>query len=96
MRKEAPLRPLILAWAALLALLALTLGLAYVPMGKLNPVVALGIGGLKALIVLAIFMELREGPSLRRVFAAAGFFWLAILFSLSMTDYLARGSWHGQ
>ena len=42
MRKDAPLRPLILAWAALLALLALTLGLAYVPMGSVNPVVALG------------------------------------------------------
>jgi cytochrome c oxidase subunit 4 len=45
--------------------------------------------------VLAIFMELRKGPSLHWVFAGAGFFWLAVLFLLSMTDYLARASWHG-
>jgi len=94
MRKEAPLRPLILAWAALLALLGLTLGLSYLPMGPFNWAVALAIGGIKALIVLAVFMELREGASLRWVFAAAGFFWLGILLLLSMTDYATRAGWH--
>ena len=95
MRKEAPLLPLILAWVALLVLLGTTLGFAYVPMGQFNWLVALGIAGIKALIVLAVFMELRQGPSLRWVFAVAGFFWLTILFVLSLTDYLTRAGWHG-
>jgi cytochrome c oxidase subunit 4 len=93
MRKAAPLRPLILAWLALLLLLALTLGLAYVPIGRVNWLVALGVASAKALVVLAVFMELREGPSLRWVFAAAGFFWLAILLFLSLADYATRTGW---
>jgi cytochrome c oxidase subunit 4 len=93
-RKDAPLLPLILAWAALLGLLGLTLGLAYVPMGSVNWAVALAVAAVKALIVLAIFMELREGASLRWVFAAAGFFWLGILLLLTMTDYATRAGWH--
>jgi cytochrome c oxidase subunit IV len=84
------LRPLLLSWAALMILLGSTLGLAFVPLGSGNLVVALSIGTLKALIVLAVFMELREGPSLKWVFAAAGFFWLMIMFVLSATDYLTR------
>ena len=95
MSRDAPLRPLIVAWLALMVLLGTTLGLAYVPLGQFNWLVALGIAILKGLIVLAVFMELREGPSLHWVFAAAGFFWLMILFVLSLTDYLTRAGWHG-
>ena len=94
MSGKAPLRPLILAWLALLALLGLTAGLAYLPMGRFNLVAALAIAAAKALVVLAVFMELARGASLRWVFAAAGFFWLGILFLLSMTDYLTRADWH--
>lgn len=88
---KAPPLPLLLTWAVLLALLAATLGLAYVPMpGPMNTVVALGISVAKALLVLALFMKLFRAPALTRAAAAAGLFWLAVLFALSATDYLTR------
>ncbi|WP_448206938.1 cytochrome C oxidase subunit IV family protein [Azospirillum sp. sgz302134] len=86
----APPRSLVLTWLGLLALLGLTLGLAYVPMGTFNIVVALCVSAAKAALVVTIFMKLFRGPVLTRVAAGAGLFWLAILFSLAATDYLTR------
>ncbi|MBP2302430.1 cytochrome C oxidase subunit IV family protein [Azospirillum picis] len=84
-------RALLLTWVALLALLAATLALAYVPMsGPLNVAVALGISAGKALLVLAVFMKLFRASALTRAAAAAGLFWLGILFALAATDYLTR------
>ena len=90
MERDTSLKPLLLAWLALLVLLGTTLGLAFVPMGSFNIVVALSIGALKALVVFAVFMELWNRPSLKWVFAAAGFFWLMILMLLTAADYLTR------
>ena len=81
------------AWAALLALLAATLGLAYAPLGAGNLVVALTIATAKGLIVAAVFMKLAGRPSLRWVFAGAGLFWVVVLFALSLTDYATRTGW---
>lgn len=81
---------LIASWAALLILLALTVVLAYQPLGLLNTPLALGIATIKAIIVAAIFMELRERPGLTIAFALAGFFWLAILIWLSGADFVTR------
>jgi hypothetical protein len=43
---------------------------------------ALAIGTIKAVIVAAVFMELRHRGARTLVFAAAGLFWLAILLWL--------------
>jgi cytochrome c oxidase subunit 4 len=45
----------------------------------------------KALLVLLYFMHLRYGSHLNWIFAGASFFWLAILLSLTVGDYLTRG-----
>ncbi|UEM01804.1 cytochrome C oxidase subunit IV family protein [Skermanella rosea] len=90
MRENLPPLPLVLAWVALLALLGATLILAYVPMGPFNAVAAIGISVIKALLVVIIFMKLADSGNLVRFAAAAGLFWLAILFSLGATDYLTR------
>jgi cytochrome c oxidase subunit 4 len=84
--------PSILIWAVLglLALLGLTITLAYQRLGAFNTPLALAIATTKALIVAAIFMELRERRSLVIAFAGAGFFWLAILFWLAATDFTTR------
>ena len=71
-------------------LLGLTLGMAFVPLGKGNIAVAVAIGAAKALIVVFVFMELSRGHPLKLIFAGAGLFWLAILFGLSFTDYATR------
>ena len=77
-------------WLALLLLLAATTTLAFVPLGTFNVFVALGIAVAKALIVLLFFMELRGSVPLVRTFAAAGFFWLLIMITLTMADYTHR------
>ncbi|HEX5183459.1 MAG TPA: cytochrome C oxidase subunit IV family protein [Allosphingosinicella sp.] len=87
---SAALKRIWLCWAALLLLLATTTGAAFLPLGRFNPFVALAIAGAKALIVLIVFMELRRSSGLVRAFAAAGFFWLAILLTLTSADYLTR------
>jgi cytochrome c oxidase subunit 4 len=85
-----PPRILLLSWLALLACLALTVGLAYVPIGAFNTAIALTIALIKATLVAAIFMELREHRALVIAFAGAGFYWLAIMFWLVFADFLTR------
>jgi cytochrome c oxidase subunit 4 len=90
MRDYLPPQSLVLAWVGLLALLAATLVLAYVPMGSLNVVAGLAISALKTLLVVVLFMKLWDRGHLIRFTAGAGLFWLALLFALGATDYLTR------
>jgi len=76
--------------AALMALLALTVGAAFVELGPFNIVVAMLISIAKASLILLFFMHLRWAQPLLWVFAGAGFFWLAILILLAMSDYATR------
>lgn len=88
-----PWRPppaLLGAWLALLALLAATVTLSYVPLGHFNSVIALAIAATKAAIVAAVFMELRRRGARNYIFASAGLFWLGILLWLGMMDFLTR------
>jgi cytochrome c oxidase subunit 4 len=83
-------RAYLLVWAALIALLLLTLGSAYLKLGWLNGPINLAIALVKALLVMIFFMHLRSGHHMLRIVAAAGFFWLVILIGLAFTDILAR------
>jgi cytochrome c oxidase subunit IV len=85
-----PPRILLWSWLGLLGLLGLTVFIAYQPLGAFNTGLALTIALAKALIVAAIFMELRNGHGLIRTFAGSGFFWLAIMLWLALADYLTR------
>ena len=40
--------------------------------------------------VIVIAMEAHKEPPLIRLFAGLGFFWVAILFALTMLDYATR------
>jgi cytochrome c oxidase subunit 4 len=85
-----PPRALVLSWVGLLACLGLTVLVAYQPLGTLNTVIALAIASLKALLIAAVFMELRERNGLMIAFAGAGFFWLAVMLWLALSDYTTR------
>ena len=79
-------------FAALLLLTLSTTGMAFVDLGgDLNAVVAVVIAIVKALLVILFFMHVRYSSRLTWVFVGAGFFWLLILLTLTMTDPLARG-----
>lgn len=81
---------LIICWAALMLLLGLTVMLSYQPLGRFNFPIAMAIAAVKASLVAAIFMELRNRTGVIRVFACAGVAWLTILLWLGLMDFLTR------
>jgi cytochrome c oxidase subunit IV len=89
-----PASPLlyIVAWLVLL-LTGLSLLSAYLGLGVAAPIVQFGIAATQATIVFILFMRLKGRPSLKWLFAGAGFFWLLYLYGLSMTDYATRRGW---
>ena len=74
----------------LLVLLLATIGVAYVHLGWLQTPMALFIAVLKALLIMMFFMHLSRAKPLIVLTAAVGFFWLGILFVLTLSDYLTR------
>ena len=81
-----------LVFAALMVLTVVTWLVAQVDLGWANDVVALTIAVVKALLVLLFFMHVRYSTRMTILTAAAGFFWLAILIGITLTDYLTRYS----
>jgi cytochrome c oxidase subunit 4 len=79
-----------IVWLTLLILTITTTAVAFVDLGGWNGFVAVAIGVVKALLVILYFMHIRFSTRLTWVFAGAGFFWLAILISLTMADILTR------
>ena len=59
-------------------------------MGIFNPIIALAIACTKATLVILFFMHVRYSDRLTMITVACGFFWLLILITLSLTDYLSR------
>lgn len=75
---------------ALLVLTAVTVGVAFIDLGALNDVVAMGIAITKALLVILFFMHVKGSTRMTKLTVAAGFVWLALFFLLIMPDYLGR------
>jgi cytochrome c oxidase subunit IV len=88
---EPELRVYLGVWAALMALLAITVASSFAPLGAWNSVINLGVAALKAFLVAAFFMHLRSSTPLVRLVALVGVVWLSILLGLSLTDVLTRG-----
>jgi cytochrome c oxidase subunit 4 len=76
---------------ALLVGTGLTVLVAKFDLGPLNNVVMLTVACAKALLVVLYFMHVRWGTRLTWIVAGSGFFWLLILFSITMADYMSRG-----
>ena len=64
---------------------------ALVDFGFFNIVVMLAIALAKAGLVILFFMGVRWSSRLTWVVAGSGFFFLLIMFSITMSDYLSRG-----
>ncbi len=87
----APLKLYFAIFGILMVGTILTVVVAFFDLGPLNNVVMLSIASVKALFVILYFMHVRWSSRLTWVVAASGFFWLLIMFSFTMTDYLSRG-----
>ena len=89
---ETSVRSYLGVYVALIVLMALTTGLAFVDLSPWSAAVALAIAGAKALLVILYFMQVRTSSGLTRIFVVAGFYWLALLFGGTLGDLLTR-SW---
>ena len=78
-------------FGALMVLTAVTVGVAFVNLGPFNFPVALAIALTKATLVVLFFMHVKYSSRLTKLFVGMAFFFLFILFGLTMTDYLSRG-----
>jgi cytochrome c oxidase subunit 4 len=81
--------------AALLILTATTVGASFVDMGVFNPIVALGIAVVKAMLVVLFFMHVKYSTKLTKLTVGAGVFTFLILVGMTLTDYFTRawGRW---
>ena len=80
-----------LIFLALMIGTALTVLVAKFDLGPLNNIVMLTVACAKAMLVILFFMHLRWSSRLTWIVAGSGFFWLLILFSITMADYMSRG-----
>jgi cytochrome c oxidase subunit 4 len=86
-----PVKTYVGIFIALLVLTALTTGVAFMDLGPFNTVVALTIAVVKMLLVILFFMHVKYSSGLTRIVIVAGFFFLAILVSLTLADEVTRG-----
>jgi cytochrome c oxidase subunit 4 len=77
-------------FGALMVLTAITVAVAFVNLGPLNNVVAITIAFTKTILVVLFFMHVRFSSLLTKIFAATGFFFLAILISFTVSDMQVR------
>lgn len=82
-------------FGALLVGTALTVWAAYQDLGVFNPIVALAIACIKAVLVILFFMHIRYSSRVMKLTVAAGFFTFLILITMTLSDYISRawGMW---
>jgi cytochrome c oxidase subunit 4 len=78
-------------YGALLVLMLLTFGAAFVDLGLLNFAVAITIATVKMVLIILYFMHVRYSGKLVWVFSFAAFFWLVIFIVGTLNDYFTRG-----
>jgi cytochrome c oxidase subunit 4 len=68
----------------------LTVQIAFLDLGALNTIAAIGIAVFKATLVVLFFMHVKYSSRLTRAVVIGSIFWLGILLVLTMGDYLTR------
>jgi cytochrome c oxidase subunit IV len=81
---------LILTWAALMALLALTVVAALSPIGPIKGVVNIGAAVVKAALIYWVFMHLKEVNGFLRMAAVAAAIWIVLLGGMLYVDVVSR------
>jgi cytochrome c oxidase subunit IV len=92
-----PVRVYLLVFAALMIGTITTYFAAQIDMEKdfhttfpLNSLVALTIAVTKAALVILFFMHVKYSSRMTKVVVVASFFWLGIMLTITMSDYLFR------
>jgi cytochrome c oxidase subunit IV len=88
----------VLVFLGLMVFTGITVSVAFIDLSfvvggrvlNFNPAVALVIAFIKATLVILFFMHVKYSPRLTKIVVIAGIFWLGILLTITMTDYLSR------
>ncbi len=83
-------RTYLLVFGALMVLTAITVAVSFLHLGIFNDVVALGVAITKGTLVVLFFMHIAHASRLAKLVCVAGFFWLLILFGITLSDYSTR------
>jgi len=79
-------------FGALMVGTALTVAAAFIDFpAQLNFPIALAIAVTKATLVVLFFMHVKYGSKLTKLIVGTAFFFLGIMLTLTLTDYLSRG-----
>jgi len=85
-----PTRVYYTIFAILMACTGLTVWIAFLDLGPLNTIAALGIAVFKATLVVLFFMHVKYSTRLTWAVVLGSVFWFGILIALTMSDYLTR------
>ena len=84
------MRPAVFSFGLLLALLSVNVVLGATLPFTWAYIIEAVVVVCMVMTVLLVSMEVLQEPPLMRLFAALGFFWVAIMFSMTLVDYLSR------
>ena len=84
------MRKPVLTFLALLALLAVNVALGAAVPFAYTWALEMAVVSVMVALILLVSMEVRTEPPLVKLFSVLGFFWVAILVGMTLTDYLAR------
>ena len=77
-------------FAILVILLFATMGAAFMNLGELNMLVALGIAMAKAALILLFFMHFKDSDQLTWIVGVSTVAWFLLLILLTLNDYASR------
>jgi len=85
----------IIIGASLLVLTGVTVAASFIEMGVFNPIVALAIAVVKAMLVVLFFMHVKYSTKLTKLTVFAGLFTFLTLIGMTLADYVSRawGRW---
>ncbi len=75
----------------LMAGTGITVWAAFQNFGRFNIIIALAIATFKATLVVLYFMHARYSPGRTQMVIVCALFWLAIMLSMTLSDYRTRG-----
>jgi len=85
----------LIVFISLLVFTGLTVGASYIEMGIFNPIAAIAIACIKAVIVVLFFMHVKYSSKLTKLTVFAGIFTFLTLIGMTLSDYFSRawGRW---
>jgi cytochrome c oxidase subunit 4 len=85
----------IIIGGSLLVLTGLTVGASYLELGIFNPILAIAIACIKAVLVVLFFMHVKYSSKLTKLTVFCGLFTFLALIGMTLSDYFSRawGTW---